>query len=63
MATEMRDVHIIDVKESDGVRTVRVGCPFCGQYHTHGWPKAELTSPGHRSSHCGLGAYFIHFPR
>jgi len=37
-----------------GVRSVVIGCPWCGRRHVHGWPPGH-DSVGHRVSHCGPG--------
>jgi hypothetical protein len=47
------------------VRTIRVFCPYCDQWHTHSWSYEEK-GPSHRCAHCinvkspfRVGGYYI----
>ena len=43
---------VIRVFDHDGVRVVRVRCPFCRRRHVHGFPRVNA-EPGVRLDHCG----------
>lgn len=54
-------VRIKEIVEFQGVRLLKVDCPFCGKVHTHGggyldddWEQFL----GYRVSHCGGNGYF-----
>jgi hypothetical protein len=52
MASEDKRPILRGHLDSSG-RTIRVFCPYCDTFHTHGWP--EGTSPRaieHRNAHC-----------
>ena len=41
-------------------RQIKVECPYCGENHTHGYPKkGEALTISHRGAHCGKGGYFL----
>lgn len=31
---------------------IRVWCPYCNKFHTHGWPADSGTAKQHRVAHC-----------
>lgn len=37
---------------------IKVGCPFCGEIHTHGAGK-DGKALGYRTSHCSNGDYEV----
>lgn len=43
------------LKNTDGVTIIKVWCPYCECYHTHGWPYESRSSrkKEHRTAHCG----------
>ena len=56
----MDPVVFADITEYNGLRLVKINCPFCKKKHSHG--AGRLADPpvlGQRGSHCGKGNYIL----
>ena len=49
-----------DITESNGIRLVKINCPYCKKRHSHGAGRVEDPPVlGQRSAHCGNGSYIL----
>lgn len=56
----MDQIVYADITEHNGIRLVKIKCPYCKKNHSHG--AGKVSDPpvlGQRGSHCGLGNYIL----